>query len=258
MNRTIDRRKLTLAVAAAALVPAFAILRPRSIEAQESSPTASPAASPSASPVAGGNEVEIGAYDIYFDPKEVTIKADTETTIKVPNHGVTLHTFLINDHKNENLPFEPIKLSIDPGKTEEAKIKPQACGAISPRNSATGVRQRKLSPRLRLNFSAFLLLWREALIVCAEQSAQRASRERCLLHPLTFRHSLFADHLVHRHRHQAVDQVRDEIRQPVRARPGSRVGHAGERNGYIARSHRAQANSSASQGRRLPVRLDAK
>ena len=126
MNRTIDRRKMTLAVAAAALVPAFAILRPRLIEAQESSPTASPAASPaaspSASPVAGGNEVEIGAYDIYFDPKEVTIKADTETTIKVPNHGVTLHTFLIDDHKNENLPFDPIKLSIDPGATEEVKL----------------------------------------------------------------------------------------------------------------------------------------
>lgn len=130
MNHTMDRRKLTFAMAVAALTPAFAVLRPRVLEAQESSPTASPsaspAASPSASPVAGGNEVEIGSYDIYYDPKEVTIKADTETTIKLPNHGTTQHTFVINDHKNENLPFDPIKAVMDPGKTEEVKLKAPA------------------------------------------------------------------------------------------------------------------------------------
>ncbi len=126
MSQTFDRRKAALALAAAALVPAVAVLSPRLIEAQESSPEASPEASPGASPVAGGNEVEIGSYDIYFDPKEVKIKADTEVTIKVPNHGVTLHTFVINDHKNENLPFDEIHLSIDPGKTEETKLKAPA------------------------------------------------------------------------------------------------------------------------------------
>lgn len=130
MSSTVDRRKVTLALAAAALVPATAMLKPRLIEAQESSPTASPsaspAASPSASPVAGGDEVEIGAYDIYFDPKDVTIKPDTEITIKVQNHGTTQHTFVINEHKNDNLPFDPIKLVIDPGKTEEAKLKAPA------------------------------------------------------------------------------------------------------------------------------------
>lgn len=126
MNHTFSRRRVSLALTAAALTPAIALVGPRLIEAQESSPEASPAASPSASPVAAGNEVEIGAYDIYFDPKEVTIKADTEVTIKVPNHGVTLHTFVINDHKNENLPFDEITLSIDPGKTEEVKLKAPA------------------------------------------------------------------------------------------------------------------------------------
>ena len=126
MNHTLSRRRVSLALTAAALTPAIALVGPRLIEAQESSPEASPAASPSASPVAAGNEVEIGAYDIYFDPKEVTIKADTEVTIKVPNHGVTLHTFVINDHKNENLPFDEITLSIDPGKTEEVKLKAPA------------------------------------------------------------------------------------------------------------------------------------
>ena len=125
MSSTFDRRQVTIALTAAALAPAIAVLVPRLSEAQESSPTASPAASPSASPIAG-DEVEIGAYDIYFDPKEVTIKADTEIKIEVENHGVTLHTFIINDHKNENLPFDPIKLSIDPGKKEEVKLKAPA------------------------------------------------------------------------------------------------------------------------------------
>lgn len=125
MSHTFDRRKAAIALAAAALVPVVGVLSPRLIEAQESSPEASPEASPGASPVAG-NEVEIGAYDIYFDPKEVKIKADTEVTIKVPNHGVTQHTFVINDHKNENLPFDDIHLVIDPGKTEETKLKAPA------------------------------------------------------------------------------------------------------------------------------------
>ena len=126
MRSTFDRRKITIALTAAALAPALSVLKPRLIDAQESSPTASLAASPSASPVAGGNDVEIGAYDIYFDPKDVAIKADSEVTIKVPNHGVTQHTFIINDHKNDNLPFDPVKLTIDPGKTQETKLKAPA------------------------------------------------------------------------------------------------------------------------------------
>ena len=126
MSHTIDRRQVALALAAIALTPVVALVAPRIIEAQESSPTASPAASPAASPSAGGNEIEIGSYDIYFDPKEVTIKAETEITIKLPNHGTTQHTFVIDDHKNENLPFDAINVAIDPGKTEETKLKAPA------------------------------------------------------------------------------------------------------------------------------------
>jgi uncharacterized cupredoxin-like copper-binding protein len=122
MSHTIDRRQVAFALSAVALTPVVALVAPRIIEAQESSPTASPAASPAASPSAGGNEIEIGSYDIYFDPKEVTIKADTEVTIKLPNHGTIQHTFVINDHKNDNLPFEPIHIAIDPGNTEETKL----------------------------------------------------------------------------------------------------------------------------------------
>jgi uncharacterized cupredoxin-like copper-binding protein len=122
MNHTIDRRQVALALTATALTPAIALFAPRLIAAQD----ASPEASPSASPVASGNEIEIGSYDIYFDPKEVTIKADTEVTIKLPNHGTIQHTFVIDDHKNENLPFEDIHVAIDPGKTEEVKLKAPA------------------------------------------------------------------------------------------------------------------------------------
>lgn len=122
MNSTIDRRQVAFALAALALTPAAAIVAPRIIAAQESSPTASPEASPAASPSAGGEQIEIGSYDIYFDPKEVTIKAGTEITIKLPNHGTTQHTFVIDDHKNENLPFEAIKITIDPGQTEETTL----------------------------------------------------------------------------------------------------------------------------------------
>lgn len=126
MNYQFDRRQVTFALAAAALTPAVALLAPRLSDAQESSPTASPAASPSASPSAGSNDVEIGSYDIYYEPKEVTVEADAEITIKLPNRGTIQHTFVIDDHKNENLPFAAIQVAIDPGKTEEVKLKAPA------------------------------------------------------------------------------------------------------------------------------------
>ena len=130
MSSTVDRRRVSIGLAAAVIAPVLATRIPRLTGAQESSPTASPsaspAASPSASPVAGSDEIEIGSYDIYFDPKEVTIKADTEITIKLHNHGVTQHTFVINEKKNENLPFDKIHVAIDPGKTEEVKLKAPA------------------------------------------------------------------------------------------------------------------------------------
>jgi uncharacterized cupredoxin-like copper-binding protein len=122
MERKWNRRQVTSIIAAVAVAPSIALVTERTGLAQESSPEASPEASPSASPAAGGNEVEIGSYDIYFEPKEVTIKADTETTIKLPNHGTIQHTFVIDEKKNENLPFDPIKVAIDPGQTEEVKL----------------------------------------------------------------------------------------------------------------------------------------
>lgn len=60
------------------------------------SPEASPSASPGASPAAGGTEVEIHTVDIAFDPKELTIPADTDVKVKVTNKGVLQHDFHVD------------------------------------------------------------------------------------------------------------------------------------------------------------------
>jgi len=64
---------------------------------------ASPASSPEASPAAdGGSEAAasdgyaINAIDISFDPKELTIPANTDVTITVTNKGVLQHDFVID------------------------------------------------------------------------------------------------------------------------------------------------------------------
>ena len=70
-------------------------------------PSETPAAAATETPTAGeaaATEVTIGSYDIYFDPNEVTIPANTDVTIILPNNGVTLHNFSITDHKNPDVP----------------------------------------------------------------------------------------------------------------------------------------------------------
>jgi plastocyanin len=82
--------------------------------AQESSPEASPAASPAATPEAGGAEVTVVSHDIYFEPDELSIPADTDVTVKLPNEGVTLHNFAIDELY--------VDVDIDPGAEEETII----------------------------------------------------------------------------------------------------------------------------------------
>jgi plastocyanin len=78
-----------------------------------------------ATPAAGGEEqasagqgageaVEVEAYDIYFEPKALSIPADTDVTVRIPNEGVTLHNFSIDELG--------ISVDIDPGATEEVVI----------------------------------------------------------------------------------------------------------------------------------------
>ena len=71
--------------------------------------TPCPAASPGSR-----SDVEVTSYDIYFEPKEVTIPADTDVTFILPNKGVTLHNFSIDELD--------IDVDIEPGATEETVI----------------------------------------------------------------------------------------------------------------------------------------
>ncbi len=65
--------------------------------------TATPAAAVQATPEAAAEAagaaaepVEVVSYDIYFEPDEVTIPADTDVTFVLPNEGVTPHNFSID------------------------------------------------------------------------------------------------------------------------------------------------------------------
>jgi len=78
-----------------------------------------------ATPAAGGGEqaaagegaseaVVVESYDIYFEPDELTIPADTDVTVRLPNEGVTPHNFSIDELA--------IDVDIAPGATEETVI----------------------------------------------------------------------------------------------------------------------------------------
>lgn len=84
--------------------------------AAEATPALFPCATPEGTPAAGGgaNVVTIEGVDIDWNPNEVTIPADTDVTVSVPNTGATLHTFVV-----EAL---GIKLEIAPGETKEVVI----------------------------------------------------------------------------------------------------------------------------------------
>ncbi len=77
-----------------------------------------------ATPAAGGEEqaAEQGAgealvvesYDIYFEPEELSIPAETDVTVQLPNVGAALHNFSIDELG--------IDVDIAPGATEETVI----------------------------------------------------------------------------------------------------------------------------------------
>jgi nitrite reductase (NO-forming) len=73
-------------------------------------------------PTAAVKSVTIESVDIDFIPAEVTIPANTDVTIDLPNHGVILHNFSITDHKNPNVPNLGISVNIDPGATEHVTV----------------------------------------------------------------------------------------------------------------------------------------
>ena len=83
-------------------------------------PAGSPAAPAAASPTAAGaapQSVDVVSYDIYFEPAEVTIPANTDVTIVLPNDGVTPHNFSIDELG--------IDVDIAPGETQKRSSMPR-------------------------------------------------------------------------------------------------------------------------------------
>ena len=62
----------------------------------------------------GAEAVVIEAVDIAWNPNRVTIAANTDVTVRVPNVGVALHTFVV--------PELGIKIEMAPGETQEVVI----------------------------------------------------------------------------------------------------------------------------------------
>ncbi len=62
----------------------------------------------------GGETFTVVSHDIYFDPADLTIPADTDVTISLPNEGAAPHNFAIDE----------LDISVDlaPGETESVVI----------------------------------------------------------------------------------------------------------------------------------------
>ncbi len=75
-------------------------------------------AAPTAAPAGGGEaaaqEVTITMHDIFFDPAEVTIPANTPVKVKLPNQGAALHDFTID--------ALGVNVQVNPGDTGEVTI----------------------------------------------------------------------------------------------------------------------------------------
>jgi uncharacterized cupredoxin-like copper-binding protein/mono/diheme cytochrome c family protein len=56
----------------------------------------------------------VTSFDIYFEPKEITISANTDVTFTLPNDGVSAHNFSIDELD--------ISIDLPPGSTEETVI----------------------------------------------------------------------------------------------------------------------------------------
>ena len=87
---------------------------PATPEGGAATPALFPCPTPEGSPAAATDLVTIEGVDIDWNPNEVTIPADTDVTVRVPNNGVIVHTFVV-----EAL---GIKLEIAPGETKEVVI----------------------------------------------------------------------------------------------------------------------------------------
>ena len=61
-----------------------------------------------------GVTVQVVSHDIFFEPNEITIPANTDVTVSLPNEGAAPHNFSIDELG--------ISVDIEPGATEETVI----------------------------------------------------------------------------------------------------------------------------------------
>ena len=89
---------LTVSEEAAAAPPGAATPAGAPAEAPQATPAAqAAAATPASGQAAASQTVDIAAYDIYFEPKEVTIPANSDVTFTIANDGVAAHNFSIDE-----------------------------------------------------------------------------------------------------------------------------------------------------------------
>jgi uncharacterized cupredoxin-like copper-binding protein len=132
MSEVRSVRRLPFSVALAAIV--LALLATLTFwgvaRAQDSTPAPSAGCAkasetkgdPAGTPAAEANCVEVGMHDIYFDANLITIPADTDVKFVLPNEGAALHTFIINEHNNDDVENLDINVAADPGETGETTI----------------------------------------------------------------------------------------------------------------------------------------
>ncbi len=77
---------------------------------------------PAGTPAADANCVTQSMHDIYFGANLITIPSNTDVKIELTNEGAAQHTFVINDHNNQDVKNLNINVAVDPGKTGEVTI----------------------------------------------------------------------------------------------------------------------------------------
>jgi uncharacterized cupredoxin-like copper-binding protein len=133
MPRIDPAFRLRVLAVASALALALTVTLAGAMSTRAQDATASPSASgcatasakkgdPAGTPAADANCVLQTAHDIYWGANLITIPADTDVKFVLKNEGAALHTFVINDHENDDVKNLEIKESLDPGASTEITI----------------------------------------------------------------------------------------------------------------------------------------
>ena len=109
---TIGRRQVIGAAAALVIAPAAVAAAYAKPSSQDATPGATPGATPAGTPAsgtpaaAGGTTVNVSMVDLAFEPKDISIAANTDVTFVVVNDGALQHNFdVLNAGKELKTPI---------------------------------------------------------------------------------------------------------------------------------------------------------